>query len=204
MKVDILNKKLEFNPAEDDFENIVYAIFKEANKSGRFIDYMIVDGVPVKHDFLGYLEKNIDDIKHVEVVSMSVKESIMTSLMGFNDFVMEQLSAVDILIENLSEEITPNAVVRMDSLIEGISIVSFQFDKIDATVNLNNLIPDYELWNELAVEIIKLRTLIPDMDYSMNTNDNKRLKNIIGENLKPILINMNRIILARMISKRIK
>lgn len=203
MKVDILNKKLEFNPAEDDFENIVYAIFKEANKSGRFIDYMIVDGVPVKHDFLGYLEKNIDDIKHVEVVSMSVKESIMTSLMGFNDFVMEQLSAVDILIENLSEEITPNAVVRMDSLIEGISIVSFQFDKIDATVNLNNLIPDYELWNELAVEIIKLRTLIPDMDYSMNTNDNKRLKNIIGENLKPILINMNRI-LARMISKRIK
>lgn len=203
MKVDILNKKLEFNPAEDDFENIVYAIFKEANKSGRFIDYMIVDGVPVKHDFLGYLEKNIDDIKHVEVVSMSVKESIMTSLMGFNDFVMEQLSAVDILIENLSEEITPNAVVRMDSLIEGISIVSFQFDKIDATVNLNNLIPDYELWNELAVEIIKLRTLIPDMDYSMNTNDNKRLKNIIGESLKPILINMNRI-LARMISKSIK
>ncbi|MDO5708151.1 MAG: hypothetical protein Q4P31_05920 [Andreesenia angusta] len=194
MEIDILNKKLKFNSSEDDFENIVYAIFKEANKTGRFIDYLIIDGMIVKKDFLNYLEENLDNIKHVKVVAMSVKESIMTSLLGFNDFVIEQIDCLDLLIQNLTEDISPNALAQIDTLIEGISIISFQFDKIDSSNNLSNLIPDYILWNELAVEIMKLKNLVPDLDYFVTTGDNNKLISIIKDNLAPILLDMKNIL----------
>lgn len=196
MKVDILNKRLEFNTSEEDFENIIYTIFKEANKKGRFIDYIIADGITIKDNFLSYIEKNIDNIDYIKVVSMSLKQSLDTSIIGFNDFFIEQIKNIDTIIKTNDENF--DLISRIEIFLEGLQIISFQFNKIDTMPNLNLNIPNYELWNEFAVEFIHLMYSVPNLDYFLREQQIQELKKTLIVEIKPSLIKINQILLEIM------
>ncbi len=194
MRISILNKEFEFDREEDNFENIIYTIFKEASKHNRFVDYLIIDGVPVKSNFIEYLEEHFDKIKDIKVVALSVKSSIDISLIGFNDFVNEQLLSIDYLIDSLQSELSQEALSQIELILEGIAIITFQYEKIDKMGNLDNFISNYFLWNRLAAEILNLADLALAIEQTSNSGDNLKLVSLLEENLKPILLNMNEIL----------
>lgn len=194
MKVSILNKEFEFNSLEEGLENILYVIYKEAGKRGHFIDYLIVDGKTVKQNFIDYVDENLDNIDHIEVVTLSIKDSILTSIMGFKDFVSEQIDSINMLSESLKRGDIHENLLHVEVLIEGLSIIVFQFEKIDSMSNLSQVIPDYMLWNELAVEIMKIRALNMDIELSAAAEDGEQLVYLFTQRLEPIFENMNEIL----------
>lgn len=196
MRISILNKEFEFNSEEDSFENVIYTIFKETSKCNRFVDFLIIDGKSIKTNFVQYLEKHFKEVKNVKVVALSIKNSVLTSLIGFQDFVKEQLLSIDYITTNISDNEETESASQIDLLLEGIAIIAFQFEKLDRLNNLNELVPNYFLWNRLAVQIYKLVELSANIDQLASSGNIVELKSTIDNELIGILIEMDEILTA--------
>lgn len=181
MKIYILDREYEFDNEEKELEEIITTIYRESNKSGRNLAYAVIDGKDVYGNFRDYIEKRINSIKSIKVVTMTFREMIRNSIISIKDYIEEEKENINFIARNFDEGPDEEVIADLDELLEGIGWMIEYFQRVDSTQNLNHVIPDYYIWNEYAQDVYRLGQVINDLEEVIMKEDEYQVGTMILE-----------------------
>lgn len=189
MKIYILDREYEFKNDANEVEDILNTIYNESSKKGRHLAYAVIDGMDVYSNFRDYIEKHINSIESIKVVTMTFKEMISNSIISIKDYIDEEKSYIPLIAKRFESEPDEDSVKDLDELLEGIGWIIEYFQRVDSTQNLNHVIPDYYIWNEYAIDVYKLGEVIGELEEAISQEDDTDLGELIYS-LLPIFESM--------------
>lgn len=175
MKIYILDREYEFKNEEHELDDIVKTIYSESNKSGRHLAYAVIDGRDVYTNFRDYIEKRIESIKSIKVVTMTFREMISNSIISIRDYIEEEKGNILFIARKFEEGPDEDVIGDLDELLEGIGWIIEYFQRVDSTQNLAHVIPDYYIWNEYALDVYRLGQVINDLEEVVMNDDEKEV-----------------------------
>lgn len=175
MKIYILDREYEFENEEHELDDIVKTIYSESNKSGRHLAYAVIDGRDVYTNFRDYIEKRIESIKSIKVVTMTFREMISNSIISIRDYIEEEKGNILFIARKFEEGPDEDVIGDLDELLEGIGWIIEYFQRVDSTQNLAHVIPDYYIWNEYALDVYRLGQVINDLEEVVMNDDEKEV-----------------------------
>lgn len=185
MKVYIENKVLEFNNDINEIDKIINVIDKEATKTSKVLNSMIIDGYEIYSDYYDYFLNNIRFIEKVEAILLTHKELVAETLSSTLDYLKRVPELIDDLANNFYKKPDRKSWSDLNDLLEGISWIISTFSTIDSDRNLNDVVNNYESWNLYSKELIALSEIIPDFEDALSNEDNVTIADILSYEIQP-------------------
>lgn len=171
MKLFILEETFELENKTESVEEIFNYIKQALDETDYNFSYMIVDGEEIYDEFEFYLEDNIKFIEEVKVVMLSTKDLILDNLLTIHDYLDGAIPILDKLSDSFYKEPTSEDWQLLNDLFEGIGFIFHTLYSIDEMENLNEILPNYEIWNEYVDETKSLDDVLKELESGMNNGD---------------------------------
>lgn len=191
MKVLMLDKEVELDNKRESVEEIISMINDKMSKGEYNFSHMIVDGEEIYDDFESYLEDNIKYISEVKLVMLTTKEIINDNLLTISEYIERAVPAINKLSDEFYKEPNVDDWRDIGDLFEGIAWILESFKGIDNLINLNDLVSNYETWNEYAKEVYSLGEFVEELEGAMENEDIILLADLMSYEIVPIFENMN-------------
>lgn len=190
MKLFILKETFELDNNTESIEKIFDYIKQAIDETEYNFSYMLVDGEEINDEFELYLEDNIKFIEEVKVVMLTTKEMIMDNLITIDDYVERAIPIINNLANKFYKEADADDWNQISELFEGIGFIFHTLQSIDTMENLNELVPNYEAWNEYVSETKALDDVIKELNSAIQNGDTVLIGDMLSYEVVPVFEKM--------------
>lgn len=190
MRINILDKTLEYENDRKVVEDIFKDIEDIVSKSNYIFSHLVIDGYEVYEDFNGHFIDNIRNINEVKVVTKTVKELSQDILMSTIDYIEGAIPEIEVLSNEFYKTPTKETWNKFVELIEGINWILETFTVIDMNEELKNIVSSYEKWNLYAKDIYTLKELMAELEEILENQDFISAADILSYEIVPLFNEM--------------
>ncbi|KNF09642.1 hypothetical protein CLPU_2c00930 [Gottschalkia purinilytica] len=189
MRLYILDKEFEINNDRNAFIQIAN-IVEDVTKGTEYkFGHMIIDG-EIIYNYQEYIEDNIKKIEEIKIATRTMKELVKEILISINEYVSRAIPEINKLSSEFYRETSEESWTKLSQLFEGVNFMVESFKSIEDVGNLNDIISDYEIWNEYVKEIYSLNEVITKIKILMESNDVTSIGDILSHEIVTIFENM--------------
>jgi hypothetical protein len=186
MLIYIQNELLDFDNDQNQTEKILKTINVKLEKMELNCSYLIIDGTPLHEDFYNYINNNIANIKKIEVVTQTLNELVDETIGSTNDYIRDAIPLITELAEAFYQQPDGETWLKLNDLFVGIQWIIETISKIDSIRNLDQIISNYEVWNEYVQEAAQLSTIVSELEASVVGKDHVSIGDILMYEICPV------------------
>ncbi|WP_352404934.1 hypothetical protein [Sporanaerobacter acetigenes] len=198
MKIYVFDKVLEYSNSQTEIDKLFNEIDSIVLDSKYTFSHLEIDGVEIYDDFYGYFLDNIRNIKEVKVIAKTFKEFSREILNTTAEYLENAIPEIQILSDEFYKSPTEESWRRLADLIEGIKWIMDTFVIVDKSGEIENIVKDYEVWNQYAKDIYSLRELLDDFEDILENEDLVSIGDILSYEIellfKEILNKLNKLV----------
>lgn len=192
MRLFILEEVFELDNKMESVEEIFDYIKQALDETEYNFSYMIVDGREIYDEFEIYLEDNIKSIEQVKIVMLTTKEVVMDNLITIDAYVERAIPIIKKLADKFYKQPAEDDFKQIGELSEGIGFIHHTFNSIDSMENLNEIVPNYEVWNEYAKEVKTLEELVKQLSHSVKNKELVSIGDLLSSEIVSVFEKMNK------------
>lgn len=186
MKLFILKETFELDNKIESVEKIFDYIKQAIDETEYNFSYMIVDGEEINDEFELYLEDNIKFIEEVKVVMLTLKEMVRDNLITIDEYVERGIPIINGLSDKFYREPDVDDWKQISELFEGIGFIFHTLESIDNMENLNEIVSDYEVWNEYVSEVKSLDGVLKELNLAIENVDTVLIGDLLSYEIVPV------------------
>lgn len=190
MKLYILDKTFELENALSSVEKIFDYIKEILDETEYNFSYLIIDGEEVHNEFETYLENNIKFIDEVKVVMLTIKEIVNENLSTIDEYITRAIPIVNKLADKFYREPNVEDWRQISELSDGIGFIFHTLESIDSMNDLNEIILNYEIWNEYVREVKSLEEILKELNSAMENGDTVLTADMLSYEIVPVFKKM--------------
>ncbi|MBC3797063.1 hypothetical protein [Acetobacterium tundrae] len=164
MNIYIQDEVLEFDNDPKITKQIFDAINEYLNKRELKFSHLIIDGISVYENIFTYFSDNINKMEKVEVVLQTITELVNETIITADNYINNAIPLITELAEEFYQQFNDKTWLKLNDLFEGIQWLIESLTQIDSIKNLNEIVNNYEVWNEYVQEVSKLSVIIPELE----------------------------------------
>lgn len=174
MYIHIKEYVFEFNNGNDSksIEKLFNSINDYLHKEELHFSYLVIDGEEIYDNFDRYMFENIENIKKVEVVALTLLEMVNESILSIEQYAKNAIPIINKIAEEFYQKPKEDTWSQLTDLFEGVQWIIQSLVQINSIENSNDIVSDYEIWNEYVQEVTKFSEIIPELENAVLNNDN--------------------------------
>lgn len=185
MKLTIEDKTLEINMENTTVDELVKTINQEVRKSNKNFSHLVIDEIEIFENFQNYIEKNKEFIEQINVITKKEETFVKEIITSLNDYYNNALPEIEKLADVFYTEHKKEDIDKLIQLFDGIKYIFESYNALDKSKKLNESNVNYNEWLKYSDNILKLKDLINDIEYSLNNKDYVNLADILSYELIP-------------------
>lgn len=186
MDIYINNKVLNFENNAELIEDIFISINEHLQEDSLHFSHLIIDEEEIYDNFDSYIIENIKGIKVVKVVAMPLVQLINESLISIEDYVKKAIPLINNIAEEFYQGPKENTWSMLTDLFEGIQWIIQSLTQIDSFESSNDIVSDYQIWNEYVQEVTKFNDIIFELENAILNKDNVVIGDMLLYEVMPI------------------
>lgn len=190
MKLFILKETFELDNKMESVEKIFDYIKQVLDETEYNFSYMIVDGEEVHDEFEIYLGDNIKFIEEVKIVMLTLREMIRENLITIDEYIGRSIPIIKSLSDKFYKEPSVDDWKQIGELFEGMGFIFHTLESIDSMDNLNEIVSNYEVWNEYVKEVKSLDEVIKELHSAIENNDTVLIGDMLSYEIVPVFEKM--------------
>lgn len=190
MKVYILDEEFELDNKIESIEEIFEYIKQALEETEYNFSYMIVDGEEVHDEFELYLEGKIKTIDEVKIIMLTRKEIVRDNLFTIEEYISRAIPIIKDLANNFYKQPSNEDWNQIGQLFEGIGFIFHTLESVDSMENLEEIIGNYQIWNEYAVLVKSLNSVLVDFDKAVEDKNTGLIGDLLSSKVVPVFETM--------------
>ncbi len=191
MRLLLDDEYIEFANDEAGRNELIKEIEGKALATGdKFFSHLVIDGIEVYDDYVGFIENNLNDIRDISMEFLTITEYVAGILNSYKEYLERAVPALEPLADAFYREADAAAWQQLDDMLEGIAWLTETFMMIDSLPNLAGIMKDYERWNFYSQAIRELQAAVSGLREPLESSDYVAAADIILYEIKPALENM--------------
>lgn len=190
MNIQIQDKVLEFENNPEIIEQIFNSINEHLQKENLQFSYLNIDGEEVYDNFDSYIIENIESIRKVEVVAMTVVEMVNELFLSIEKYSKNAIPIITKLSEEFYQKPKESTWSQLTDLFEGIQWIIQSITQINTIESSSDIVSDFEVWNEYVQEMSKLNGIVSEFENAIVNNDNILLGDMLLYEIIPVFETM--------------
>lgn len=186
MNIYIQDKVMEFENNPEIIEQIFNSINEYLNEEDLQFSHLIIDGKEINDNFDSYIVENIESIKEIEVVAVPIAEMVNETIMSTEQYAKNAIPIINKLAEEFYQKPNENTWLQLTDLFEGIQWIIQSLTQINLIESSNDIVSDYEIWNEYVQEVSKLNDIIPELENAILNKDNILIGDMLLYEIIPV------------------
>lgn len=174
----------KFVKYKNDFSaihDIISYIENEVKLSEKNFSHLVIDGEEVYEQFEDKLRDNIDTIKMVEVVLLSVKELLNEIYLTGETYLTNALPEIKVTIDLFYQGASKEPLSKLQQILDALQWI----DKLVHSIDQSKQHPVN--WDEYLVAITTIRTELDSLEDALKTNDLTLIADILNYEIFPAL-----------------
>lgn len=190
MNIYIQDKEIQFENNPEIIDQLFNAINKNIQEQDLQFSHLIIDGEEIYDNFDSYIVENIETIKKIQVIAMSVVEMVNETIISTEQYAKNAVPVINKLADEFYQGPNENTWMQLTDLFEGIQWIIQSLVQINSIENSNEIAIDYEVWNEYAQEVSKLNDIIPELENAIVSKDNILTGDMLLYEIVPVFENI--------------
>jgi len=190
MKINILDKTLEYENRIEVLDDIFNKINHMVSSANLVFSHLNIDGIDVYEDHYDYFLDNIRNIEEVKVVTKTIKEISQDIILSTIDYIDRAMPEIEILADEFYKQPSQDSWHKLIQLLEGIKWIIDSFVIIDFNPELKDIVNGYEEWNLYAKDIHELSELIGEFEEILENSDFVSTADILSYEIVPLFEEM--------------
>lgn len=190
MNIHIQDDVLELNNDSKTIEQIFNIINEYYQNEDLQFSHLIVDGDAIYDNFDSYITENIEKIKNIEVITISLADTVNESIISAKQYVKNAIPIINNLAEEFYQKPNENTWLQLTDLFEGIQWIIQSLTQINSIESSNDIVSDYGIWDEYVQEVSKLNDIIPELENAVANKDNILIGDMLLYEIVPIFETM--------------
>lgn len=185
--------KLIINGQTEEFENSASAIETLLTRIQQILDqenlelsHLVIDGIPVYQDYENYLNEKIETITEIVAETLKLKPLIEETLDSAFAYITKATALLKPLADTYYQSPGPEAWNRLADLFEGVGWLLDTMNRIDQIDQLNQYLPNYDIWNEYVQAMKVLSQQIPELEQAMINKDHVLIGDLLLYEILPV------------------
>lgn len=172
MNIYIKNEVFQFKNDSKTLEQLFNIINEYLQKNDLQFSHLVIDGEKVYDNFDCYIIENIESIKVIEVIVMSIFEMVNESILSAEQYVSNAIPIINNIAEEFYQRPNDSTWSQLTDLFEGIQWIIQSITQINSIESSSDIVSDYGIWNEYVQEMSKLNNIIPELENAILDKDN--------------------------------
>ena len=190
MKVMILDKIFEYRNDKKIIDEVLKQVDKEIADFNVMLSHFDIDGKDIYYDFYDYILDHIKEIKEIHVITKTTKEMHNEILLSTLDYIIRAIPEIEILSNEFYKSSDGNRWNKLIDLFEGINWIITTFIEIDSNINIQNILGNYEKWNDYVQDVYYLKDVMKELEYIVKSNDLVSIADILSYEINSLFSNM--------------
>ena len=190
MKINILDKTLEYENRIEVLDDIFNKINHMVSSANLVFSHLNIDGIDVYEDHYDYFLDNIRNIEEVKVVTKTIKEISQDIILSTIDYIDRAMPEIEILADEFYKQPLQGSWNKLIQFLEGIKWIIDSFVIIDSNPELKDIVNNYEEWNLYAKDIHELGELIREFEEILENSDFVSTADILSYEIVPLFREM--------------
>jgi hypothetical protein len=186
MNIRVQDKVLEFKNDPEIIEQLFESINDLIQKDNLLFSHLIIDGEEIYNNFDKYIIENIESIKTIEVIVISIAEMVKESIASTKQYAENAIPIINKLAEEFYQKPNENTWPQLTDLFEGIQWIIQSITQINLIESANDIVRDYNIWDEYVQEVSKLNDIIPELENVIVNKDNILIGDILLFEVVPV------------------
>ncbi|SFL89183.1 hypothetical protein SAMN03159341_111120 [Paenibacillus sp. 1_12] len=186
MQVSILTELWDIENDIDSIKELFIRINTILKLNKRYMDYMTVDGAPVKTDFQDYIEDRIKDISQIDIITISQKRLNDNLLVTANEYLTGTIPQLNGLVDSFYKGASEGSWQKFGDLVEGFLYIHKVTEALSTSETdyntLNGMLEPFV--NDFNIKLVMLLEVAEQ-------RDSLQIADIINYEIKPLLENFN-------------
>ena len=190
MNIYIQDREIQFENSSEKIEELFNTINKILQEQCLQFSYLIIDGEEIYDNFDSCIVENIETIKEIQVIAMSVVEMVNGTIISTEQYVKNAIPVINKLADEFYQGPSENTWMQLTDLFEGIQWIIQSLMQINSIENSNEIAIGYEIWDEYAHEVSKLNNIIPELENAIVSKDNILIGDMLLYEVVPVFENI--------------
>lgn len=186
MDIYINNKVLNFENNAELIEDIFISINEHLQEDSLHFSHLIIDEEEIYDNFDSYIIENIESIKKVEVIALTFAEIVNESIMSAEQYAKNAIPFINKIADEFYQKPNEDTWLHLTDLFEGIQWIIQSLSQINSIESSNDIVSDYEVWNEYVQETTKLNNIIPELESAILNKDNILIGDMLLYEIIPV------------------
>jgi hypothetical protein len=185
-----MDNVIELDNDSDNTEHIFNSIIEHLRKENLQFSHLIIDGEEIYTNYNRYIIDNIENIKKIEVVAISIDEMVKQSITSTEQYANNAIPLINKLAEEFYQKPNENTWSQLTDLFEGIQWIIQSITQINSIESANDIVSDYNIWDEYVQEVSKLNDIIPELENAILNKDNILIGDMLLYEIVPVFETM--------------
>lgn len=119
-----------------------------------------------------------------------LKEIVEDTISSAYTYTTNAIPLIGRLADGFYGQPDSDALNQLADLFEGIQWIMESLTEIDSIRNLDEIVKDYNTWNEYVQAVSKLKEILPEVEGSLQNRDNVLLADMMSYEIVPVFENM--------------
>ncbi len=172
MNIHIQDNEIQFENNPETIEQLFNTINENLQEQDLQFSHLIIDDEEIYDNFDSYIMENIETIEKIRVIAMSVAEIVNETIVSTEQYVKNAVPVINKLADEFYQGPNENTWVQLTDLFEGIQWIIQSLVQINSIESSDDVVSDYEIWNEYSKEVSKLNNIIPELENAIVNKDN--------------------------------
>lgn len=186
MDIYIRNKEIWFKNNTEIIEQLFNSINEHLQKENLQFSHLIIDNEEIYDNFDSYIIDNIEDIKKVEVVALSLAEMINESFKSAKQYSRNAIPLINKIAEEFYQKPDENTWSQLTDLFEGIQWIIQSLTEINSIESSDEIVKGYEVWDEYVQEVSKFNDIIFELENAVLNKDNVLIGDMLLYEITPV------------------
>lgn len=192
MYIHIKERILEYENDSKIIEQIFNRINDHLQDEKLQFSYLIIDGKDIFDNFDRYIIENIENIKNIEVVALTLLEMVNGSIISTEQYAKNAIPIINKIAEEFYQKPNKNTWSNLTDLFEGIQWIIQSIAQINSIESSNDILIDYEIWNEYVQVVAKLNNIISELENAILNKDNILIGDLLSYEINPVFETMKK------------
>ncbi|WP_117168767.1 hypothetical protein [Paraliobacillus sediminis] len=181
MQLLIKGKSVEFKNDFSAIHDILSYIENEVKLSEKNFSHLVINGEEVYEQFEDKLRDNVDDLKKVEVVLLSLKELLNETYLSGETYLTNALPAIKSTIDLFYQGASKEPLSKLQQILDALEWIDQLVNSIDQSKQRP------ANWEDYLVAITTIRTELASLEDALKSNDPILIADILNYEIFPAL-----------------
>lgn len=186
MKIKMQNEVFEFTNQINLIEELFGLINKKLEDNHLQMSHMLIDEVPVYHEYYDYFAKHIEEIEVVEVICNHLTGLVNETIVSSYEYLLNAGKETQGLTAAFYQGPKRENWNSLADLFEGIQWIIDAQNRIDQIKDLEAILPNYSTWNEYVQSIKQVTPVLLDLEDAMINRDHVLIGDLLLYEMLPI------------------